>query len=149
LDLEGTPLSLLESNKTATTLAVLAAGEIVGDKLPAMPKRTAPGPLLARIVSGGLCGAAISTAKYRPATMGAIAGAFGAVVGSFAGYQLRRSITRNDSAHIPDLPVALIEDAIAIGGGLWLLHDHTAATRAPFRVQDSGFIYQEAAYAAL
>lgn len=149
LDLEGTHLSLLDSNKTTKTLAVLAAGELVGDKLSVMPKRTSPGPLLARIASGGLCGAAISTAKYRPAFMGAVAGALGALVGSFAGYQIRRSITHNTSTHIPDLPVALIEDAIAVGGGLWLLRHHASSVSAPFRVQDSGFIHQEAAYAAL
>src|SRR5271170_466735 len=45
---------------TAIIFTVLAVGEYVVDKLPKTPNRTAPGPLLARVVIGGLVGAIVA-----------------------------------------------------------------------------------------
>lgn len=149
LNVKGTHLAWLENNKATAILAVLAAGEIIADKLPATPNRTSPGPLVARILSGSLCGAALSTSKRRCALGGAFFGALGAVAGAFAGYELRRWITHSNAAHIPDLPVALAEDGVTIGGTLCLLHNHTSKTQPQFRAQDTGLIHQEAVYAAI
>jgi uncharacterized membrane protein len=38
----------------------------------------------------------------------------GAIVGAFAGYHMRRRLSRD----LPDLGVAVLEDALAIGGGI-------------------------------
>ncbi|MEO8724958.1 MAG: hypothetical protein ABI383_02440 [Acidobacteriaceae bacterium] len=123
---EGSPLRFLASRKSANIFALLAAGEIIADKLPHTPARTAPGPLTARILSGSLCGAALSSAKRRRAFGGCVVGALGAVIGACAGYQLRKRITHSKIAKVPDLPVALIENAIALGGAYCVLRSLSA-----------------------
>ena len=54
----GAAMRLLASRRTASVLTVLAAGEMVADKTPAIPDRTDPPALLGRIVMGALSGAA-------------------------------------------------------------------------------------------
>jgi uncharacterized membrane protein len=97
---------------TVIIFSVFALGEYIGDKLPKTPNRTAPGPLVARLVFGGLVGAIAATALHGAALEGIILGAIGALLGTFAGYHLRRSIVQ--STGLPDWVVALSEDALAI-----------------------------------
>ncbi len=59
LNLHGSHLSFMESTLAAAIFSLLAIGELVADMLPKTPKRTAPAPLLARILMGGLCGACL------------------------------------------------------------------------------------------
>jgi uncharacterized membrane protein len=92
---------------------VLAIGELVGDKMPQTPKRTALPSLLARIVTGGLCGATLCAAAGKSLVTGALLGAIGAFIGAFAGYEIRRRLVSN--LHIKDVFVAICEDLIAIG----------------------------------
>src|SRR6188768_1737565 len=65
-----------------------------------------------RIVSGGLCGAAIGAASGSLIT-GAIGGVGGAVIGTLGGRAFRGWMA---TAFGSDRPAALIEDAIAIVG---------------------------------
>lgn len=51
--------------------------------------------------------------------LGAAAGVVGGLVGCFAGYQARVRTVR--ALGMGDFPVALVEDAIAIAGGLWVV----------------------------
>ncbi|HEU4772630.1 MAG TPA: DUF4126 family protein, partial [Candidatus Udaeobacter sp.] len=44
LNLHGSPLAFMGSTTAVTIFSVLAIGELIGDKLPAMSKRTAPAP---------------------------------------------------------------------------------------------------------
>src|SRR4030095_8530251 len=60
LNLHGSTLAFLGLTTTRAILSVLAIGELIADKLPMMSKRTAPAPLIARVVTGGLCGACLS-----------------------------------------------------------------------------------------
>ena len=53
----GRPVSVI-------VFAVLAVGELIGDKLPMTPNRTAAFPLFARICFGGLVGALASTGLH-------------------------------------------------------------------------------------
>ena len=46
------PTRLLASERTARVLGILAVGELVGDKLPFIPARTEPLPLLGRARAG-------------------------------------------------------------------------------------------------
>lgn len=94
---------------TARTLAVVAAGELVADKLPGIPDRVTPGPLAIRAFVGGLLGAAALDADHRAA--GAAAGAVGAIAGTFAGWFLRREFGR--VTMLPDVTVGIGEDAMA------------------------------------
>src|SRR4030088_2470050 len=60
LSLDGTWASWAAKLVTAIIFTVLALGELVADKLPKTPNRTAVGPLLVRVVFGGLVGAIVA-----------------------------------------------------------------------------------------
>ena len=114
-------LNFMASPKTANFLKVAAAGELIADKLPQTPARTQAGGLGGRTLSGALCGAALSRSAGQGARTGAIVGALGAVVGSYGFYYLRRYLTHTQG--LPDLPVALTEDALAAVGGAAVLDE--------------------------
>ena len=119
LNLHGSPLAFMGSTTAVAILSVLAIGELIADKLPMIPKRTAPAPLMARVVTGGLCGACLCTAAGRSLFAGMLLGGIGGVFGAFVGYSVRRRLV-ND-LHIQDLVVAVCEDAVAIGLALFLV----------------------------
>jgi uncharacterized membrane protein len=108
------PLATIISAKTSKRITDLAVAELIADKLPFTPSRLKAGPLASRIVSGAICGATIYVVVKRPIKDGAVLGGIGAIAGSFAGYHIRKKLTRN----MPDLGVAVLEDALAIGGGI-------------------------------
>ena len=114
------PLSWLGSLPVAILFALGALGELVVDKLPKTPSRTAPTGLIARILTGGLSGAAVyyagSNQGYWP---GAILGAVGGVAGCFGGYLARTKLVK--VLGVPDFVVALGEDLLAVGGSLWIV----------------------------
>ncbi len=99
-------------NAWAWLVGALAAGELVVDKLPMTPSRLEPGGLTARIVSGGLCGAAIAKRADASPIVGALYGAATAIASAYTGHTIRRYLTQTIGWN--DLPVALVEDAIAI-----------------------------------
>jgi uncharacterized membrane protein len=98
---------------------LLAIAELVADKLPRTPSRTAPSGLIARIVLGGFVGACVATAGGQGAVVGALLGIIGAVIGCFGGYQVRRRLVK--ALGTPDFVVALMEDAVTICGSLWVV----------------------------
>lgn len=101
---------------TAYIFTLFAAVELVFDKLPITPSRLEAGPLGARILLGALSAATFCAAFNLPIMGGALAGAAGGVVGAYAGYYVRRYLTL--TRRLPDLLVALGEDAITIVGAL-------------------------------
>lgn len=113
-------LQFMTSPKTATTLSVLAAGELIGDKLPSAPDRTGWPQISGRLASGALSGAALTQADGQSLAYGGLAGALGAAVGSYAFFQLRHWLTHEKD--LPDPLVAVAEDALAFGAGLLILH---------------------------
>jgi len=113
------PLSLIGSLPAVIILSLLALTELVLDKLPNTPSRTAPAGLIARIVTGGLTGTCVSLAGGRSAFVGAGLGLIGGIVGCFAGYQARARLVR--SLRQKDLYVALLEDLVAIGCSLLIV----------------------------
>jgi uncharacterized membrane protein len=117
---DGLEDNLLASPRAAAVFRILAAGEIVADKLPFMPARTSLPSLLARIGSGALVGATVCAAKKESPSIGAVVGAAAAVASAFTMLYLRRKAGRE--LKLPDPVVALAEDAIAIGGGLSVLN---------------------------
>jgi uncharacterized membrane protein len=119
LHLSGTKLAFLNHPATLILFTLLAVVELISDKLPKTPARTAPPGLIARIVLGGLCGAALAASAGGSQIVAAAVGIIGALVGTFAGYNIRHALV--GQAHLPDLAVALVEDAIAIGGGLLIV----------------------------
>lgn len=119
LPLEGSRLAFMGTTTATVVFSVLALGELVADKLPFIPDRTSAGPLFGRVVLGALSGAAICTAASHSATIGAVLGGLGGLVGAFAGYRARAGLGKKSG--LPDLAIALIEDLIAVGGGLFLV----------------------------
>ena len=49
----------------------------------------------------------------------AIVGVLGALAGTFGGYNIRHALVAK--AHLPDIAVALAEDAVAIASGLLIV----------------------------
>jgi uncharacterized membrane protein len=117
--LSGTPMRFMSSIVTVTIFTLLAVLELIADQLPSTPARTAPVGLSARVVMGGLCGATIAVAGGESMALGIVLGVSGAIVGTYGGYQVR---TRSVKAlGVPDVVIAVIEDIVAIGGGLLVL----------------------------
>jgi uncharacterized membrane protein len=117
--LRPTELTWLGSLPSVAVLSLLAVGELVADKLPSTPKRTAPPALIGRLVLGAAAAACVASAAGSGALSGALAGAIGALLGCFGGYQARTRVVQ--ALGSPDLPIALLEDAITIAGSLWIV----------------------------
>jgi uncharacterized membrane protein len=118
LHLENTWLAFLGYAATPYILTVLALVELVTDKLPTTPSRKAPMGLGARIFTGALCGAAFGAA-VGSLLGGLVAGVAGAIAGTFGGYEFRARLVRASGGK--DLPIALLEDAIAICLAIFLV----------------------------
>jgi len=116
LRFDGTPLAFLDRPVMLIAVTVLAIGELIGDKLPKTPSRTAPLGLTARVVLGGASAAALAVSARSGVPLAALAGAIGGVAGAFGGYNVRHFLVAKK--HLPDFVVALAEDAVAIVGGL-------------------------------
>ncbi len=117
LHLGGTWLAFLGFKFTPYVFTLLAIIELVTDQLPKTPSRKVPMQFGARIASGALCGAAIG-ANAGSLIGGLVAGAIGAVAGTLGGYEFRSRLVRMIGGK--DLPIALLEDAIAIAGAVWI-----------------------------
>ena len=117
LNLHASPLAFMGSTTAVAIFSLLAIGELIADKLPTTPKRTAPAPLVARVITGGLCGACLSAAAGKSLLAGTLLGGIGGVIGAFPGYNIRRRLV----LHIKDVVVAVCEDVITIGLALFLV----------------------------
>ena len=93
-------------------------GELVTDKLPKTPSRKTPPQFIVRVITGALCGAAIGASQQSLAG-GLIAGAIGAVVGTLGGAEVRGRLVAAIGGK--DFPIALLEDIVAIVGGLLIV----------------------------
>ena len=114
----GTPLAFMGYAATPWIFTVLAIGELITDKLPSTPSRKVPPQFIARVVTGGLSGATLGASRQM-LLGGLVAGAVGAVIGTLGGAAFRGGLVRLTGGK--DLPIALLEDAIAIGGGLLIV----------------------------
>lgn len=107
-----TPSSWLASRWASRILGLLSAAELLGDKLPVMPSRLDPAPLLARGLSGAIVGSAVFDEGKGSRLAGALLG-MGAALGAAVGaYHARQWIGKN--LHLPDVVVAAGEDALAV-----------------------------------
>ena len=104
---------------SAIIFSVLALGELVGDKLPKTPNRTAIFPLLARIGFGGLVGSIGATALSGAWIEGAILGGGAAAVGTFVTYHTRKYLVEQMGWN--KLLTALLEDGVVIGLSVLML----------------------------
>ena len=107
------PARALGTDRASRLLPLAALGEIVADKLPAIPGRTDVAPLLGRIGSGALAGAAVAAARRRGVVLPALIGATSAAASSFVMMEARRRAV--EALGVPDPAVAVVEDALAVG----------------------------------
>lgn len=113
LNLHGSAFSFMGLKAAFVIFTLLALGEYVFDLLPKVPNRTSPPALIARILSGGLCGACLFASAGHSWIVGAVLGGIAAVVGAFAGYHARKSLVQN--LKVKDAMIAIPEDLVAIG----------------------------------
>jgi uncharacterized membrane protein len=118
------------STPAQVLLSAAASGEHFVDKLPFTPSRLQTPSLIVRANTGGLSGAIMASAGGESPTRGALLGAVGAVLGSYAGYHFRMALTskavasaeaRGSSTEVAKLLVAVVEDMIAVAGSFWVL----------------------------
>jgi uncharacterized membrane protein len=119
LHLDGSRLANMGTTLAVVVLTLLAFGELVADKLPFVPSRIAPAPLIGRIVTGTVCAAAIALSAGASLQAGTALGAVGAIAGAFGGYNVRRQLVHG--AGLRDFMVAVGEDIVAIGGALMIV----------------------------
>ena len=119
LNLNGSPLAFMGSKVAVALFSLLAIGELIADKMPGTPSRTALVPLLARILVGGLCGASVCASADQSLLIGALLGGMGGVIGAFGGYEIRRRLVK--TLNIKDIYIAIPEGLIAIGLACFLV----------------------------
>ncbi len=99
---------------TVTFLTILAVIELVTDQLPKTPSRKTTPQFSARLITGAFAGAVLGSAWHHTfAALGA--GVIGAVLGTLGGYEARKRLVAATGGR--DLPIALLEDVVAVGGG--------------------------------
>jgi uncharacterized membrane protein len=112
-------LHFLGSTAAVVVFTLFAVVELFADQLPSAPSRTEPPGLIARIVLGALCGSAIAVSGAQSLAIGAVLGAVGGIAGAFGGYQARTCLVK--ALKVPDFLIATLEDALAIGAGLFVV----------------------------
>jgi uncharacterized membrane protein len=96
----------------AVILGIMALGELVADKLPMTPNRTALGPFVVRLATGSVTGAALVQLGGINPWAGAACGAVGAILGTFGMFHARKFAGRVTG--ISDPYIGAIEDVVAI-----------------------------------
>jgi uncharacterized membrane protein len=118
LPLTGSSVNFLAHPAALVIFTILAAGELIADKLPFIPSRTTPVPLIIRIILGATCGTALCVVAKLALGYGVLLGSLGAIVGAYGGYNYRRLIPNSGAAQFL---TALLEDIVAVGGGFWIV----------------------------
>lgn len=101
--------SLLAHPVVSAGSKLLAAGELWGDKLHSAPDRIVPAGIAARLVTGGLAGAALAP-RHR-ALLGGLLGATAAVGAAYLTFAARRRAMRR----FGQTRTGLVEDALTVG----------------------------------
>ncbi len=120
MPLAGSPFWFIGTELFATVIVVLAALELIADKLAKTPARIHAMPLVVRFATGGLSGAAVAFSAGLNWFHGLSLGAIGSLIGAFTGYHARRAMVHR--VGIRDFFVALIEDFVTVAGTLFLVH---------------------------
>ncbi|HVT96525.1 MAG TPA: DUF4126 family protein [Acidobacteriaceae bacterium] len=117
LPVGGTYLALMSYTITAIGFSLLAACELVVDKLPTTPSRKQPLSFAVRLLTGSLVGATVG-ATGNKIILGILCGAIGAVIGTLGGAAARAKLAALFGA---DYRAAILEDLVAIGIALFAI----------------------------
>jgi uncharacterized membrane protein len=105
----GLPAAL--RHRAAGIIAITAAcGELVVDKSPKTPDRTAPAGLSARVVLGAAAGAIVASVARQRLVVPAVVAGGTAVAAAFGGLRLRSRL----AVRVSPLAAGVIEDLVAI-----------------------------------
>jgi uncharacterized membrane protein len=105
--------TLLASPWVSAGATVLAIAELLGDKMRSAPDRTVPPGMAARLLTGGIAGAALADDRKA----GAVAGAAAAVASSYVTLAIRkRFIARHGQR-----PTGIVEDVLVVALALWVV----------------------------
>jgi uncharacterized membrane protein len=116
-------LALLARPVVSAGAAVMAAGELAGDKMPSAPDRIIVPGLAARLVTGAMAGAALAPREQRvPA---ALLGMVGAVGGAYLTFDVRMWAMRR----FGQVSTGLVEDAVMLAATNWIVHGAPNAPR--------------------
>ena len=119
IDLDNKWLHWVGHPAAVAALTVLAVIELVTDQLPKTPSRKTPPQFGTRLITGGFAGAVLGAAfHYTWSSLGA--GVVGAVLGTLGGFEFRSRLAAATGGR--DLPIALLEDLIAVGGGFLIAY---------------------------
>lgn len=97
--------------RVRNTALVLAAGEMIVDKLPIVGDRIEAAPLVGRAMMGALAGGLIAREARGRIAMGAVLGAAAAVAAAHLAYRARRGL------HMSPVAGGLLEDAVVVAAG--------------------------------
>lgn len=111
----GPPDRFLASPRVASALTVLAAGEMVFDKTPWVPRRTKLPSVFGRALWGALSGVLIAGRRGSSRLLGGLVGSAAAVGSTFLSYNLRTEAGR--LSNLPDPILGLVEDGIVYTAG--------------------------------
>ncbi|WP_174296696.1 DUF4126 domain-containing protein [Sphingomonas bacterium] len=103
-------LPFLGAGWAAAATALLAVGELVGDKQKTAPDRIVPIGLAARFMTSALAGMALAPRRER--WLGAAVGGATAVVASYPGWRARMAALRRYG----QTPTGFVEDAAVVAG---------------------------------
>ena len=107
---DGTIFRLLSKRPVMVLVTLAQLSEFVIDKLPILPDRISPLPLLGRAFYGGAAAAAAFAEARRPLLLGGAIGAFSAVASAHLFYRLR--VGAAEVSHLPDPLLAIAEDGV-------------------------------------
>lgn len=102
-------LAIRQGGAVARVVPLMAAGEMIADKMPFMGDRIDPLPLAGRAVMGGIVGAVVARRHRRPMAPAALFGAAVAIGAAYLAYYTRRR------APGPPLLAGAAEDAVVVG----------------------------------
>jgi uncharacterized membrane protein len=91
----GEPARTLASHRVRRYVMPLAAGELLGDKMPFAPDRTIAPSMLVRAISGGVSAAALASARRQPIMLPALIGATAACIAAKVAINLRKRYGTN------------------------------------------------------
>jgi uncharacterized membrane protein len=97
--------------RIADAATAMAAFELMADKAPHVPDRTAPGPLFGRVVAGAVVGASVAGMAGVDRQTGAIGGAVVSFIAAQITFRLRAALAQQ----VPAFVAGLIEDALVVG----------------------------------
>lgn len=111
IDRADEPAPTLASHRAQLFLMPMAAGELLGDKMPFAPDRTILPSMMFRALSGGVTAAALAGARRESIWLPALIGASAALVASEIGLKLRKPYQSNALANAA---LGLAEDCVAL-----------------------------------